>query len=512
MIVLIWALLFLISGLFKGGFNYFIDDHELLLLHDQVISFRNIFISPFSDLMNHTEGRFRPIFWVMWRLFSWIYGLNPFNWYLSCCLFAIITTSALYFFARNHVWSKKEALLFAFLALLGNQASTYARFGTPETTAMCFTALAFLCASVSSRHKIWQLSFDVLFVVFATLAALNKEACLLMLPAFAAYKVWIEVKRNKLSFKQSVTNNLPIISFLLIVFVACIGFIKIAGISGPGYAQTTFVWPHFRNQLKILMENNFFAVLLNIWFIWENRKKDQWKKFEFIGYFLVLALIVLPQTALYSKIGLYQHYLFPAVIGVAFATIYPLVLLKDNLPNYYKIGLIVILLVICQRGLTTFDHFKDVAKTTGEIREFTEDLSRLAGSNHEVLICGNPQAHFEMLDAINTLLEKVIKNNQTYLATYGSTNDMISTDVFKKDETDWAFLSSKDAESWYGKNLFRNMNQKSRKDIQVVVLFSANSLDKVFLKTSKGWFNPKLFAYKDYPEPYNLRLYYKITM
>jgi len=296
------------------------------------------------------------------------------------------------------------------------------------------------------------------------------------------------------------------------VFVACIGFIKIAGISGPGYAQTTFVWPHFRNQLKILMENNFFAVLLNIWFIWENRKKDQWKKFEFIGYFLVLALIVLPQTALYSKIGLYQHYLFPAVIGVAFATIYPLVLLKDNLPNYYKIGLIVILLVICQRGLTTFDHFKDVAKTTGEIREFTEDLSRLAGSNHEVLICGNPQAHFEMLDAINTLLEKVIKNNQTYLATYGSTNDMISTDVFKKDETDWAFLSSKDAESWYGKNLFRNMNQKSRKDIQVVVLFSANSLDKVFLKTSKGWFNPKLFAYKDYPEPYNLRLYYKITM
>ncbi|HTA77367.1 MAG TPA: glycosyltransferase family 39 protein [bacterium] len=448
----------------------------------------------------------------MLRLFSCCYGLNPFTWYLSSCLIAITTAITFYFFAKNHACSKKEALLFVCLTLLGSQASTYARFGTPETTAICFTALAFLCASTSTSHKTKQIICNILFVIFAALAALNKEACILMLPAFAAYKVWITAKRNNFSFKQGLLISLPVVVALLILFGGCMEYIKVMKLSGPGYAQTTFVWPHFRNQLKILMENNFFTVLLNIWFVWENRKKDQWLRFEFIGYYLVLALIVLPQVVLYSKIGLDQHYLFPAVIGVAFSTIYPLVSLKEKLPNYYKIAFIVIALVILQRCLVTYNHFKDVAKTTGEIRVFTEDLSRVAGSDRRVLICGNPQAHYEMLDAINTILGKLIKNNQTFLATYGSANDMVTTDIFKKDETDWAFLKSKDAQSWFGQNLLSNMNQKSRKDIQVIVLFSADSLNNVFLKTSHGWFNPKLFAYKDYPEPYNLRLYYKIKM
>jgi len=497
----IWTVMFIKSGILNGGFNYFLDDHMIFSYVDSSHSFRYIFIDPFSPSLE--PNRFRPLYWVLFRFFCWLYGLNPLAWHLSCFLFAVATTCVFYFVARQNFWSKIESLLFALLTMIGDQAFTYDRFGTPETTAMLFTALAFLCASVSSRNKIWRQVFDVLLIVFSTLAALNKEACILMLPAFAVYKVWIDSKKNKLTFRQANRSNRLIVMVLLIIFSVCIGYIKVMGIAGPGYAgisQHTFEWHPYVILFKTLIKNTSLsmAVLINIWFIWENWKKGQWQSFYFIGYYFILACIVLPQLVLYSASGINEYYLFPAVIGIAFSTVCPLVGLKEKYPVYFKVGLMIAGLIIAKHCYTTFFHFRYVANYTGEMKALTDDLSRWAGADRRILICGNPLSNFEALGALKIAIEKVVKNNQVFLATYGSRNDMVVTDCFKSDEACWLFLDEKSVENMFGQNLFRNMSRKSRKDIQVVVLFSTDRLGETFPKISYGWFNPKMFTYKDY--------------
>jgi len=250
------------------------------------------------------------------------------------------------------------------------------------------------------------------------------------------------------------------------------------------------------------------AVLMNLWFIWENWKKDRWRSFEFIGYYFVVALIVLPQMVLYSKSGMDNHYLFPAVIGIAFSTIYPLLAMKERYPTYFKIGLMIVVLIIVQHLFSTFQYFSGVARSTREITLMTDDLSHWAGPDRHVLIYGNPQFHFERLFGFEVVMKKIIKNKQTFLATYGSKKSMITTDIFSKDEMNWAFIDIKTVENWYGQNLFRNVPPKSLKDFSVIVLLSPDRFGEIFLRTSASWFNPKMFTRKNY-KTLNIWIYYK---
>jgi len=189
-ISLIWLLLFICSGLFRGGFNYFLDDHEILLFHGRSTTLNSIFLEPFTSLFIAKQERFRPLYMLFLHLFSYVYDLKPFLWYLSSAIIAVFTTLIFYFFARQNFLIPLESMAFALLTVFGNQASTYARFGTPETTSTLFIALSFLCASIIPRRRILQMLLNGLFVLFAILAALNKEACILMLPALAFFRVW----------------------------------------------------------------------------------------------------------------------------------------------------------------------------------------------------------------------------------------------------------------------------------------------------------------------------------
>lgn len=47
-----WIYLFMSSGIFKVGFNYFLDDHSILLAHSKSLSFHDIFFTPFATLVS----------------------------------------------------------------------------------------------------------------------------------------------------------------------------------------------------------------------------------------------------------------------------------------------------------------------------------------------------------------------------------------------------------------------------------------------------------------------------
>jgi hypothetical protein len=152
---LAWIYIFFSSGIIYAGFNYFLDDHSIVSSNQNHTTFYDIFIEPFTSLLSsHTKERFRPLYDVFIRLFSQVYGLNPFNWYLSSLVVANITVGIFYVVGILQGFSYIEAAGFAALIVFGNQASTYTRFGTPETTSTLFIAIAMLFASLNIGNNI----------------------------------------------------------------------------------------------------------------------------------------------------------------------------------------------------------------------------------------------------------------------------------------------------------------------------------------------------------------------
>jgi hypothetical protein len=239
------------------------------------------------------------------RLFAQLYGLHPFVWYLSSCLVAIATTGILYIIGRLQKFSVAESLGFASLAIFGQQAATYARHGTPETTSTLLVALALLFATVNSDRVKIQTIVDFLFGIFALLSALNKEACILFLPSLCLFKVWNLSQQQKLSWRYSWVKNKINVIFLLIIFIACLTYIKVANISGTGYAGIDRDTLSIDNLIGSLTANGAIfglAIASNITYavIYVRDRVDS-QKLNRAGFYLLIALMIIPQLILYNK-------------------------------------------------------------------------------------------------------------------------------------------------------------------------------------------------------------------
>ncbi len=113
-ITFVWADIFSSSGIIHAGFNYFVDDHEIVLSYQNHTSFDNILIEPFTSLFSSVpKSRFRPLYDVFTRLVSQVYGLNPELWYLSSFVVATLTTGIFYLIGILQKFSILEAVGFA---------------------------------------------------------------------------------------------------------------------------------------------------------------------------------------------------------------------------------------------------------------------------------------------------------------------------------------------------------------------------------------------------------------
>jgi hypothetical protein len=476
-----------------------------LIYHDQFKTFSDIFINPFASLLVPHQERFRPIYILLLRLFSHTYGLHPVIWYLSSFAIANLTTFAFYLFARRLEFATLESCCLALLVMFGNQASTYARFGTPETTAMLFIALALLFASQKSIEYWSRLCNSSAFISFAILAALNKEACILMLPALGAFKIWFYMREQKCSLDQSIQANKYTLLVLLMVFSALMAYIKYMGVSGPGYAgisADTFSAGVIKNLFKTLINSTslMLALVLNALYLWALYKSGKRKDANWIGYLLLGLLIVLPQLILYAKSGIEMHYLFPTVIGIALLTIYPLAELKKFYPKLIQVATILMVGLILYRVVGTYTFFRNTAAVTKSIREMSDDLRAWAGTDSEVIVFGNSLAHFEKLYGFKTMMDKVEGNPSVYLALYGSKEKEFQTNVFHNEEARWSFLNSRDLNNCYDNKTFDQLSKKNPENLRTIVVLSYAKFHEDYLALTKSWFDPNQYVRKDYPE------------
>lgn len=498
----IWGLIFIGSNIINAGFNYLIDDHTILEIHHTYTSFNDIIVDPFTSLLSTApKSRFRPIYDVLLRLCTQIYGLNSVIWYLSSLLVAITTSIVFYLIGRLQRFYQIESIGFATLIVFGQQSSTYTRFGTPETTATLFVALSFLFASLTSDRQIKQKAYDCLFIIFALLAALNKEACILILPALAAFKIWHSSQVSDISLKESFDRHKYQAIFMLGSFILFLAYIKLGSVSGPGYAGIDRDTLSIMSIFNSLLANGAIfgsALIANIGYYLTSKDRV---RVRMSGYYISIALIIIPQLILYNKTGMLWHYVLPASIGVSLLTFYPLAKIRTSSTKAYKIVIGIILTILAIQIIFTGSYFKTLSNRTTPIKIMVSDIANCVRQNAPLAIVGNPYVDYEALTAFYKIANLSIKNDRIWLATYGSKNADLSIDALKIEEQPWYFSNPQPAlKSYYKNQTIDSIDPQDLATLKGIVLTHSSKVEKSIAALNLDWLNPDLLTKKYYPE------------
>ncbi len=498
----IWSLIFIGSDIINAGFNYLVDDHTILEIHHIYAGFNDIIVDPFASLFSTApKSRFRPIYDVLLRLCTQIYGLNPVIWYLSSLLVAITTSIVFYLIGRLQKFSQIESIGFVTLIVFGQQASTYTRFGTPETTATLFVALSFLFASLSSDRQVKQRAYDCLFIIFALLAAFNKEACILILPALAAFKVWHSSQLDDISLKESFDRHKYQTIFILGCFVLFLAYIKLGSVSGPGYAGIDRDTLSIRSIFDSLLTNGAIfgsALIANIGYYLT--RKDR-VKVRMSGYYISVALIIIPQLILYNKTGMSWHYVLPASIGVSLLTFYPIAQIRNSSTKIYKIVIGIVLTILAIQIIFTASYFQTISNRTAPIETMVSDITNCVRQDAPLAIVGNSYVDHEALTAFYKVANLSIKNDRIWLATYGSKNADLSIDVLKTREKNWDFSNPQPGlKSYYKNRTIDSIAPQDLADLKGIVLTHSSKVEKSIAALNLDWFDLDLLTKKYYPE------------
>ncbi len=511
--IAVWVGMFWTSGLYHGGFNYFLDDHLLVSIYAKLTSWKATLIDPFSTLFQAGHDRFRPMYFVFLHIFTKLYGLNPFIWYLSSSLIAVITSLVFYAFARRINFSMLNSLIFTLLIMMGYQASTYARFGTPETTATLLLGLAFLFSTGKYRLNSSKITTTILVILFAALAALNKEACILMLPALAVFKLWNSIRDKNNNLVTAWKESKAIVVGLLVLFVVLVVYIKVMAISGPGYAgisKETFALHNIIKVIKSMVRKTSFgmAIIANGYLWWHLMRSKKRISADLIGFYITCILIIVPQWIIYSKSGFQDHYFFPIIIGIALLTVYPLHLIRQINKWLFNTMIILLALFVGIQAQWTFGYFKRVANETVQQKMMIKDIAKNVDQKGKIIIFGNPYVHNEKLFGFKTIFSDILKRKNVYLATLSSKDKQFKTFSLAKEELPWLYLGRAPLVERYNHQTIDALKADDLSDVEAIIVLSPRELRQDVLSNINQWFNSAQYFYKDYPEN-DVGIYFK---
>ncbi len=495
----VWAYIFGSSGIIHAGFNYFVDDHAIVVSYQNYTSFDNIFIEPFTSLFSsQPKNRFRPLYDVFVRLFAQVYGLNSEIWYLSSLLVATLTTGIFYLIGVLQKFSNLEAIGFAGFIVFGQQAATYTRFGTPETTATLLVALAILFASVNVENWRVQFTFDFLFVIFALCSALNKEACILMLPALGFFKTWNLSNQRQITLKKGLAKNKFVTLSILSIFAILIFYIKANNISGPGYAgidQNTLSIEHLISSLTGNGAIFAPAILVNLIYLIKYRDR------QIRAFYIFMALAIVPQLIIYNKTSMFWHYVLPAAIGVSWLIFHPIREIGKKSSRDAKVLTVIVLVITILQIIFTKTYFQDVANRVGSVRSLLTDVSTCGDRQTLVAILGNPYIDSEMLDSFKIIADRVIKKDRIYLATYGSQKSQLNIPVMQqREQAAWDLLDPEVLATKYQHMTVDRLDEGGRSKIKAIVLANASQVEQPLAELNLDWFQLTQLTKKYYPQ------------
>jgi hypothetical protein len=508
LIVLVWAGIFLISGILFSGFH-FIDDHEIVLInYELTVKKLNLFTMIDERLHQDPGGnRLRPLYFIHRILAIALLGEKWFFWYLYNAILAIITTFAFYVFGRLIKFSIPESLFISGLCLLGGGATIWWRLGTPETIAVPLVAIAFVSAALAARSTAWI--YEILFIVFSVLSSLSKEAMIVFIPALICLRIGLEYYFNQCSFIQVIKRcRFSIFGLGLVLGLELFYLYQVVGIGGTGYAgidQNTLNFNRLGEAGFSLFKTGFLWVPLLailLWVIVAAVRREK-KKIDFkplLAVSLIFIVAVVPQIIVYAKSGFTGHYFLPVLIPCALLSIFILWWLRQDHLLLSRIVFGIILFAIGLNFSQTLNTAQIFAQDGFITRDLFANIEACAAGDQPILVVANPRVAYEKAISLRRYLLYHSGRSNLFLSTYGLEKADFYSTALGEAESFWGFLDPQDLQKTY---LNQSIDQISRKsEIKAIVILDADKLAPDFLSSSRDWFNPAEFDLKEYQMGY----------
>lgn len=481
--VVLWFGLFHFSGILDSGFHL-TDDHEVILFND-LLKKQSVFSLVGEQVEIDMATRFRPAYYVHRVLITSLIGTSSKLWAVYFCGLAVVCSFLLFRSLLHLGFSIFPAFLFPLFALWGEQTAVWWRLGTAETLGIVFTSFSIYCLakSVSSQRKWW----DTLFLVFAILAALSKESFILMIPALLFWRIWTDASND-----WSVKIKVNILNIIILGFTFCIEIYLIStqtqaeeSIFNAGAAEDS----NFRNTIMLymitkLLTFNKLNLLFLVFFglvlfsladdIKHSRLKIVSLLKEISPALLLSLLVIVPQFVLYLRTDLYERYLIPTTLGLAFFAVFliQLVLKQDFIKQYLKITFCVVgfLGLYFPLGKAYFKG-SDFATEGVQTNAFLRFVKTVTNEQSGILLVAEPVQHHEWIHAFYRFMQSsAFHRKNIYLQLYTVPNPNVPQEFAEahKQKVATAFQSQ----------LFDF--ERDREKITCIAFFPSKETEKMF--------------------------------
>lgn len=386
-----------------GSGYHLVDDHEMLRWSYWFKECGDDLFHRISEQLKiEFSYRYRPIYIIMRILGAKYIGTNL-TWHaLIKALESALAMFLLYFCGKRMGAGKIASMAFALCSLVGYQACTWWKLGTHEIQGVIYWALGmfFMLGYLKNKGR-WNAVGSVL--AFAIMAN-YKESFIILAPFVMLYVVYYELTEKEKMKKDSsminevffsIKNNFWYLCALAVVFLIPV-FIIIFHVGTNNYDNvgleagvplSTYVsiWKEsLDSDLKWCKRFGIvmIAVLLTFW----EKLKKLWKEF------VLLVAFIFPQLVLYGREGLYERYLLPVMIGLAWFFII-IVSEKKILPKGSKrtmVYVLAVLLLLAAHGrgmLREADYFTYRGHSVTTALETVTEISK---GRYNILSCLHP--------------------------------------------------------------------------------------------------------------------------
>ncbi|MDJ0843115.1 hypothetical protein [Crocosphaera sp.] len=513
-ITLICFFFFWQTGLLFGGLNFFMNDHTIVTMHQEV---QQLGLWPTIKqwvIHDYNMGRFVPLYYTNQVLLTQLLGINATVWFTFSCLLLSLTAFSMVWFARLLNIPILIACLFPALALVGPQASIWTQPSYTQVTGTFFLAVAMVLAvlGAKSQHKTQTLVFNVLFVLSTLCASLIKESYIVCIPALIALRVWSysHFKGTSLykSVQKTLKTNIVIVGILIAELCYIFFVIGSDGMNYAGIDQQTFQLSKiFGTALDLFYSSHLWIFLASLvaTLIIINYKKNSLQGFikQLLPAVIISLLIMGPQILLYTKsgiLGMLGYYLIPATIGSAFLITYSIKLLRTHSKVMAYIFICISIAVITSSIPQVWSVYNNITDNNANINRLFQKIADCTPNNEAVLLAVNPRVRYEAASVTPTILDYVYNRQNLLIATYGLKDTEFLSDSLKEAEIAWAFIDSERIKQLVDKYSNQTINSlKNKQDISTVVVF--DGLDDDFLETSNSWFKLDSYEKTEFPIP-----------
>jgi hypothetical protein len=503
LVLIVLILTFLITatqtGLITSGFRYFMDDHQIPLMYNDLIH-KGLIKTIFTWInYDRSLSRFRPYYQIQIVALTQIFGLNSVLWFLYISILGSLTAFFLFFFGRLLKFSVPVALVFSISTLLGSQSEIWIRPLIPDSQGMFFLSIVLIFLGRSCKYENHSKLNNIFLIIFTILMSLSKESYIIFIPTLIALKIWLFSYFRQVSLWKAVQlNKTSLISLVFILTLEIFYIMFFLGTHGTGYAgvdENSLQISAIMSTINILLRDSFFVItsitIVLLLILSRLNKESIWVPIKGIfPFFLFFLIALIPHVLLYSKSGITAgFYLFP-FIAIACLFLAKTLSLIGDYSKWMNILILSILFILLVSKFTlAWGMYSQQANDSKAINSLLKQVEQCTPNDQPVLVVVNPRVRYEVADALQRILRNTANKNNLLVATYGLEKTNFYSETLKNNEKNWNFLDPKAVVAMYQNRTI--LNTQNKNSIKAVIIF--DKLDDDFFKTNQEWFFPKKY-------------------